>query len=46
MVEEFDGLLHKYQNMTHISDKRIHLLCILLNRLINKLKVIQDNSKG
>ena len=38
IVEEFDNLLHKYQNITRMSDKRINLLCILLNRQINKLK--------
>lgn len=44
VVEEFDDLLHKYQNITHISDKRIHLLCVLLNRQINKLRELQNNS--
>lgn len=43
-VEWFDGLLHEYQNITHMSDKRIHLLCVLLNRQINKLKSIIENS--
>lgn len=38
IVEWFDSLLHQYQNITHMSDKRIHLLCVLLNRQINKLK--------
>lgn len=38
VVEWFDDLLHQYQNITHMSDKRIHLLCVLLNRQINKLK--------
>ena len=40
IVEWFDNLLHKYQNITLISDGRINLLCILLNRQINKLKQI------
>ena len=41
--EEFDKLLHDYQDITKISDKRINLLCILLNRQINKLKkIIED----
>ncbi len=38
IVEWFDDLLHKYQNITHMSDKRIQLLCVLLNRQITKLK--------
>ena len=38
LVEEFDRLLHKYQNITNMSDKRIHMLCILLNSQINKLR--------
>ena len=43
VVEWFDELLHKYQNITKISDKRINKLCILLNRQINKLrKLIED----
>ena len=37
IVEWFDDLLHKYQNITNISDTRINNLCILLNRQINKL---------
>lgn len=45
VVEEFDGLLHKYQNITHMSDKRIYRLCVLLQRQINKLKNIIDNAK-
>lgn len=38
IVEEFDELLHQYQNITNMSDDRINKLCILLNRQINKLK--------
>lgn len=38
VVEEFDELLHKHQNITNMSDKRINMLCVLLNRQINKLK--------
>ncbi len=38
VVEDFEYLLHQYQNITGISDYRIHLLCVLLNRQINKLK--------
>ena len=38
LPEWFDNLLHKYQNITHISDNRIYRLCVLLNRQINKLR--------
>jgi hypothetical protein len=38
LVEEFDKLLHQYQNITNMSDERIYKLCVLLNRQINKLK--------
>ena len=38
VVEEFDKLLHEYQQYTHISDKRIYRLCLLLERQINKLR--------
>lgn len=44
IVEWFDDLLHKYQNITNMSDRRINRLCILLNRQINKLKSIIENS--
>ena len=44
IVEWFDCLLHKYQNITNMSDRRINRLCILLNRQINKLKNIIENS--
>ncbi len=40
IIEWFDNLLHEYQNITLISNGRINLLCILLNRQINKLKQI------
>lgn len=43
--EFFDNLLHEYQHITHISDKRINKLCILLNRQINKLKKIIEEAK-
>ena len=45
IVEWFDNLLHKYQNLTKMSDRRINRLCILLNRQINKLKelILNDN---
>ncbi len=42
IVEWFYELLHKYQSITHMSDKRIHLLCVLLNRQIKKIKKIQE----
>ena len=44
IVEWFDKLLHKYQNITGFSDTRTNRLCILLNRQINKLKELQENS--
>lgn len=44
IVEEFDLLLHKYQNITHMSDERILRLCVLLNRQIKKLEEIIKNS--
>ena len=42
--EEFDKLLHKYQNITKMSDKRIYKLCVLLQRQINKLKELSEAS--
>ncbi len=44
LVEWFDDLLHKYQYLTKMSDRRIERLCILLNRQINKLKDLIANS--
>ena len=41
IVEEFDDLLHQYQDFTHLSDDRIHKLCILLNRQIQHLTHFQ-----
>jgi len=38
IVEEFDNLLHKYQYITNMSDRRINRLCILLDRQIEKLR--------
>ena len=46
LPEWFDNLLHEYQNITHISDKRINNLCILLNRQINKLKRIINEKRN
>ena len=45
VVEWFDELLHKYQNITKMSDRRINRLCILLNRQINKLKKLIEDAK-
>ena len=42
--EEFDKLLHQYQNITHMSDRRIQNLCILLQRQIDKLQAMIENS--
>ena len=42
--EWFDNLLHEYQDITGYSDNRINKLCILLNRQINKLKKLIENS--
>ena len=38
LVEEFDDLLHKYQETTKMTDRRINKLCLLLLSRINKLK--------
>ena len=44
IVEWFDDLLHKYQSITNISNRRINRLCILFNRQIDKLKeLINEN---
>ena len=43
IVEEFDLLLHKYQNITNMTDRRINKICVLLMSRINKLKSIQNN---
>ena len=44
IVEWFDELLHKYQHLTHFSNIRINRLCIILNRQINKLRKLIENS--
>ena len=44
LPEWFDKLLHQYQSITKMSDKRIQLLCVLLNRQINKLKDLIEKS--
>ena len=41
--EKFDQLLHEYQHITKMSDKRIYRLCVLLERQINQLKNMIDN---
>lgn len=41
----FDNLLHEYQSITKISNKKINLLCVLLNRQINKLKDLIEEEK-
>ena len=42
--ECFDNLLHEYQRVTHISDKRIYRLCALLQIQINKLKKLIEEA--
>ena len=44
LVDWFDMLLHEYQNITNMSNRRIERLCILLNRQINKIKEIMETS--
>ena len=44
ICEEFDELLHKYQDITKMTDRRINKICTLLFSRINKLKKI-INSK-
>lgn len=45
IVEWFDELLHKYQNITNMSDSRIHILCVLLQSQINKLNKLIEEAK-
>ena len=40
--EEFDNLLHKYQYITKMTDRRINKICTLLFSRISKLKRIID----
>lgn len=40
IVEDFDDLLHKYINITHMTDRRINKICTLLYSRIEKLKKI------
>ena len=44
IVEAFDELLHQYQSITKMSDRRIQYLCVVLNRQINKLKAISETN--
>ncbi len=47
ICEEFEVLLHKYQNITKMTERRINKICTLLFSRINKLKKIieyQNNS--
>ena len=45
VVEKFSELLKKCKDVISISDYRINNLCDLLNKRINKLKKIIDDSK-
>ena len=40
ICEEFDELLHNYQHVTNMTDRRINKICTLLSSRINKLKTI------
>ena len=42
LVKWFDDLLHQYQSITKMTDRRINNLCILLGRQINNFKRLQD----
>ncbi len=41
VVKEFEKLLHKYQSITKMTDRRIDKVCTLLINRINKLKKVQ-----
>lgn len=43
LCEEFDDLLHKYQDITRMTDRRINKICTLLSSRINKLKRIIES---
>ena len=43
IVEEFDELLHKYQYIANMTDRRINKICTLLSSRINKLKRIIES---
>ena len=40
---DFEDLLHKYQDITRMTDRRINKICTLLFSRINKLKRIIEN---
>lgn len=42
VVEEFDELLHQYQDVSKITDRRINKICTLLLSRINKLKKFKE----
>ena len=42
IVEEFEALLTEYQSITKMSDERIQLLCVLLDRQISKLRDLTE----
>lgn len=45
LCEEFEDLLHKYQDITRMTDRRINKICTLLFSRINKLKrIIESNN--
>lgn len=44
LTKWFDELLHKYQYLTKFSDKKIDILCLVLDKQIDKLsKIIASN---
>ncbi len=43
VVLEFDELLHSYQGVTKMTDRRINKICTLLMNRINKLKDISNS---
>lgn len=45
LPEWYDKLLHEYQSITLMPDKRIYNLCVLLQRQINKLKDLIEKAK-
>lgn len=45
VVEEFETLLHKYQIITKMTDRRIHKLCTLLFTRLESLKKEIDGEK-
>ena len=46
ICDEFDELLHKYQYITKMTDRRINKICTLLFSRISKLKRIVDNENN